>query len=139
MTVITVIKIIAFIIFIISCITIYHNTNSYEPSKRIIYIILGTLAVYLLTSFICNMKAKGVSVQNEEAVNDVLSVVKAIFTPINSIIILSTLGNTFGKVKDKVIDTDKAGKRLVIIAVVFLLIIIFEANYIGNFIENLLG
>lgn len=39
MTVITVTKFIALIIFAISCVTIYHNTNSYEPSKRIIYII----------------------------------------------------------------------------------------------------
>ncbi len=34
----TVIKIIAFIIFGIACVTIYHNTNSYEPKKRILYI-----------------------------------------------------------------------------------------------------
>ena len=40
MTVITVVKIVAFMIFAISCVTIYHNTNSYEPSKRIIYIIV---------------------------------------------------------------------------------------------------
>lgn len=40
MTVILVTKIIAFIIFIISFVTIYHNTNSYEPSKRIIYIVV---------------------------------------------------------------------------------------------------
>lgn len=38
--ILTVIKIIAFIIFCLSCITIYHNTNSYEPTKRIIYIIV---------------------------------------------------------------------------------------------------
>lgn len=40
MTFITVIGIISFIIFVISCVTIYHNTNSYEPSKRIVYIIV---------------------------------------------------------------------------------------------------
>lgn len=40
MTVVTVIKGIALIIFAISCVTIYHNTNSFEPSKRIIYIIV---------------------------------------------------------------------------------------------------
>ncbi|MDE5830388.1 MAG: hypothetical protein K2H53_01535 [Clostridia bacterium] len=40
MTVVTVVKGIALVIFAISCVTIYHNTNSYEPSKRVIYIIL---------------------------------------------------------------------------------------------------
>lgn len=139
MTVITVIKAIAFIIFIISCITVYHNTNSYEPKSRIIYIVIGTLVIYFLTSIICNIETKGIIVENEQAINDVKSVIKAIFTPINSIIILSTLGNTFGKVKDGVIDTDKAGKRIIIMLVIFLLILIFEANYIGNFIQILLG
>ncbi len=139
MTVITAIKAISFIIFIISCITVYHNTNSYEPKNRIIYIVIGTLAIYFLTSIICNIKAKGIVVQNEQAINDVISVIKAIFTPINSIIILSTLGNVFGKVKDGVISTDKAGKRIMIILVIFLLVLIFEANYIGDFIQILLG
>lgn len=40
MTVVAVIKGIALIIFAISCLTIYHNTNSYDPIKRIIYIII---------------------------------------------------------------------------------------------------
>ncbi len=40
MTVVTIVKVIAFIIFAISCVTIYHNTNSYEKSKRIIYIVV---------------------------------------------------------------------------------------------------
>lgn len=40
MTFITVIGIISFIIFVIAFVTIYHNTNSYEPSKRIVYIII---------------------------------------------------------------------------------------------------
>ncbi|MCI9365942.1 MAG: hypothetical protein HFJ54_05180 [Clostridia bacterium] len=33
------IKIIAFVIFIIAFVTIYHNTNSFEPKQRIIYIV----------------------------------------------------------------------------------------------------
>ena len=36
----TVIKIVALIVFIISCVVIYKNTNSYEPTKRVIYIII---------------------------------------------------------------------------------------------------
>ena len=36
----TVVGLISFVIFAIACVTIYHNTNSYEPSKRIIYIIV---------------------------------------------------------------------------------------------------
>ena len=44
MTTLTVIKAIALIIFAVAVAVIYHNTNAYEPTKRIIYIIGGTIA-----------------------------------------------------------------------------------------------
>ncbi|MCI8519691.1 MAG: hypothetical protein HFJ51_06625 [Clostridia bacterium] len=36
----TIVKIIAFIVFALACAVIYHNTNSYEPAKRIGYILV---------------------------------------------------------------------------------------------------
>lgn len=59
--------------------------------------------MYLVTSMISNSAINGIQVQSEEAINEVASVMKLIFTPINSIILLASLGNVFGKVKDKVI------------------------------------
>lgn len=94
--------------------------------------------MYIITSVICSLNAKGINV-NENALNDVESVIRMIFTPINSLIVLSLLGNTFGKVKDNVISTEKAGKRLIIIAVAFIVILIFESSYMGGFIRGLLG
>jgi len=141
-TIIVVTKIIAFIIFGISFVTIYHNTNSYEPSKRIIYIIVGTLIMYLLTSMIFGLDTKGIDVKNEAAVNDTLKLMgamKLIFTPINSMVLLASIGNIFGKVKDKVYGTDKAGKKFIIVLVIFVILLIFEKSYIGDFISGLLG
>jgi len=99
----TVVGLISFVIFAIACVTIYHNTNSYEPSKRIIYIIIGTVIIYVVTAMICGMDAKGVDTRSEEALNDTVTVMELIFTPVNALIILSLLGNTFGKIKDQVI------------------------------------
>lgn len=42
-TIITGIKVIAFIIFGIACVAIYHNTNSFEPAKRIGYIVVRNI------------------------------------------------------------------------------------------------
>lgn len=94
--------------------------------------------MYILTSIICMVKSRGVTVQNADAMKEILNVLKMIFTPINAIIILAPLGNLFGKVKDKVIDTEKAKKRLIILLIAFIVILIFETNYIGDFITNLL-
>lgn len=59
--------------------------------------------MYGITSIICTMNAKGISSSKAVALNDVESVLRLIFTPINSLIVLSLLGNTFGKVKDNII------------------------------------
>ena len=134
----TIIKLIALIIFIISCITIYHNTNSFEPKKRIIYIAIGMVVMYGLTSVLCALKSNGIEINNTEA-NNTFTVIKMIFTPINAIIFLAPLGNIVGKAYDKTITTESAGKRLLVLLIIFVIIIIFETNYIGNFITNLLG
>lgn len=95
--------------------------------------------MYIITAGICMIDSKGINIKSEEALKDTVTVMKLIFTPINSLIILSFLGNTFGKVKDKIIEPEKAGRRTVIILIVFIFILIFEANYIGDFIRGLLG
>lgn len=138
--IITITKVVAFIIFMISCITIYHNTNSYEPSKRIIYIIAGTIVMYGITSIIFGIDTKGIEIQNQNVLNDTLKLMNAmklIFTPINSMILLASLGNIFGKVKDRVYGTDKAGKRVIIVFVVFIILLVFEKGYMGNFVQGL--
>lgn len=106
-TITTPIKIIAFIIFVIACVAIYHNTNSFEPAKRIGYIIVGTFIMYLISIAISGLNTADITVTNQSAIHDVKIVIetiaKFIFTPINAMLVLSVLGNTFGKVKDRVI------------------------------------
>ena len=95
--------------------------------------------MYALTSMICGISSSGIEVKSEEALNDTVTVMRLIFTPINSMILLASLGNIFGKVKDQIIGTDKAGIRTIVVIMVFILALIFEASYIGNFIHGLLG
>lgn len=54
MDVIAVIRLIALAIFAVACVTIYHNTNSYEPKYRILYIIVrNNYNVYHHISDLC--------------------------------------------------------------------------------------
>lgn len=138
MTTLTVIKGVALIIFAIAVAVIYHNTNSYEPTKRIGYIIGGSIVVYVVTAIVCSLSVSGMQVKSEPALKDTLSVMKMIFTPINAMIVLATLGNVFGKLKDKAIEIDKAGKRIVIMLVVFIIVLVVESNYVGGFVHSLL-
>lgn len=83
----TLVKVIAFIVFAISCAVIYHNTNSYEPAKRIGYIIIGTIVMYIVTSVVGNLATSGINVKSDLALKDTLLAMELLFTPINSMIV----------------------------------------------------
>ncbi len=95
--------------------------------------------MYFIISMICSISSSKLVVENEQALKDVLMVVKLIFTPINTMLLFAPIGNVFGKLKDQTIDTDKGGKRLIVILIIFIIAIVFEARYIGSFINTLLG
>lgn len=134
----TVIKIIAFVVFAISCAVIYHNTNSYEPAKRIGYIVIATIIMYIVTSIVGNIATSGINVKSELALKDALLAMELLFTPINSMIVFASLGNIFGKLKENNIGTDKAGMRAIIMLVVFVIMLIIEASIIGGFVKDVL-
>lgn len=97
------------------------------------------LAMYAITGIICTTDITNLQVKNGQAVKDALDTMKLIFTPINGMIVLASLGNVFGKAKDQDISTEKAGKRLIIILVAIVIIFIFESSYIKSFITGVLG
>ena len=94
--------------------------------------------MYIVTSIICAIGSNGIEIENEERLKQTTSVVKLIFTPINALMLLTVLGNTFGKVKDEVLDEGKANKRLLITIIAFIIILCFETNYIKDFILGVL-
>ena len=93
--------------------------------------------MYLFTSILCGISTGGLEVKNEKAFNTVVIVTNLLFTPINALVILSFLGNVFGKLKDKDLEMSKASKFFMILAVIIILIVIFETRYMGEFIRGL--
>lgn len=134
----TVIKIIAFVVFAISCAVIYHNTNSYEPAKRVGYIVIATIVMYIVTAIVGNIATSGINVKSELALKDALLAMKLLFTPINSMIVFGSLGNIFGKLKENTIGTDKAGTRVIIMLVALVIMLVIEASIIGGFVKDIL-
>ena len=53
-------------------------------------------------------------------------------------IVLATLGNVFGKLKDRAIETDKAGKVILIMMIILIVVLVVESNYVGGFVHSLL-
>ena len=95
--------------------------------------------MYGIVCILCALKSDLIRTDNENAIKDTLNIIKMFITPINAIIILTPIGNIVGKVYDEVITTKVATRRIAIFLVIFILALLFEASYIGSFINNLLG
>ena len=134
----TIIRIISLAIFIITCLVIYHNVNSFEIKTRIGIIVIAMIVMYIITSIICQINLKEIKIQNENAINSTLDVIKMIFTPINAMIVASPIGNLLGKLKENTITIDKARRKTIILILAIVIVFIFETNYIRDFITNLL-
>ncbi len=94
--------------------------------------------MYIVTSIICSIQSSEIEVQNQEALKETVDVIKLILVPTNALMLLAILGNTFGKLKDKVIEEEKAKRRLIFILIAFIVVLFFEAGYIKNFITGVL-
>ncbi|MCI8519690.1 MAG: hypothetical protein HFJ51_06620 [Clostridia bacterium] len=95
--------------------------------------------MYFVTSIVGSAATSGINVKSDLALRDALVSMQLLFTPINSMIVFGVLGNIFGKLKDKAIEADKAGKRVIIMLAIFIVILVIEASYIGGFVRDILG
>ena len=67
--------------------------------------------------------------------NDVQNLLVAVFTAINGLIVIQYVAKIFGKINNNEIDKKTAQKKLIIIAIIFLICIIIEASYLKD-IQN---
>lgn len=135
----TVIRIVSAIIFAISIMAIWKNIISFSTKQKIVYIVLGVIIISIITSLICNIQLKNIEIQNIEKQKIIKRTIECIFIPINLLIYCTPIGVTLNKFKDNAIKKDKLKKRFLIITIVFIIILIFESNYIANFYRGVLN
>lgn len=135
----TVITIVAVLIFIISIIWIWHNLGNIEKTRKIIFIIVGLLIIYLITLLIYNFSNANVIYPSEEIQKTVKNTLLIIFTGLNSLIFLPFIANLFDKILEEEIEKDQAKKRIVIILMIFVVCIFLEKGYLKNTQEGIIN
>ena len=135
----TVITIVAVLIFIISIIWIWHNLGNIEKPRKIIFIIVGLLVIYLITLLIYNFSNTNVIYPSEEIQKTVKITLLIIFTGLNSLIFLPFIANLFDKILEEEIEKDQAKKRIVIILIIFVICIFAEKGYLKSTQEGIIN
>ena len=126
------------ILYIASLSIIYHNVNNFEKSKKVMFLLIGSVIVLILTYILCIYTSKNINYA-KELVDITKNTAVLIFAPLNSIIFLAPIGNTLNKLKSNEMYKSELIKRIFFITIIGVIVIFMEFNYIRNFQIGLLN
>ena len=128
----TIFIIIAIAIYMVSLSWVWKNLGNIEKNKKIIFIAIGVVAVYLITLLIFSISKNGVIYKTIEIQKIVRNVLVLIFSSLNSIIILPYLANLVEKIYEDEIEKQEFSKKIIIFLVILIICAIIETKYLKN-------
>ena len=134
----TIILIVTIFIFVISAIWIWNNLGSMEKNKKIGFIAIGFVVMYIITLLIFLTTKGAINYPNAE-IENVRNTLVMIFTGLNSLIILPYLAKLLGKTIESEIEKEEITKKVIIILIVFLVAIFMEASYLKSTQQGILN
>ena len=135
----TIIMIVAVFIFIISIVWIWHNLGNIEKPRKILFILIGLLIMYLITVLLYHLSSSDITYPSEEVQKTVSNTLILVFTGLNSLILLPFTANVFDKILEEEIEKNQAQKRFVVILIIFLLCIFVETGYLKDTQEGIIS
>lgn len=108
-----------------------------EKTKKIGIILVGTILTYLITLTIFQTTKNQFTYENITMQKQVQNIIVAIFSGINGIIILPQIGKIIDKLKENEIEKPILVKRVAILAILFILCLIFEIGYMKETQEGI--
>lgn len=116
----------------------WQSLGGIEKNKKIVYIITGTFAVFIITSIIFMIAKSGTNYDNIIVNKAIENVLVAIFTGINGIIILPQIGKILDKIHENEIEKAQAKKKFLIILILFVVCLVLEFVYMKDALNGIL-
>lgn len=135
----TIIMIAAVFIFIISIVWIWHNLGNIEKPRKILFIFIGLLIIYLITVLLYHLSSSDITYPSEEVQKTVSNTLILVFTGLNSLILLPFTANVFDKILEEEIEKNQAQKRFIVILIIFLVCIFVETGYLKDTQEGIIN
>ena len=129
----------AILIFIVSCVWTWHNLGVIERPRKIIFIIISLIIMYLITLMIFQMSKNGINYPSEEIEATTKNMLVAIFAGLNSLILIPYLAYVYGKYAEEDIEIESAIKRVIIGVVIFAICVFIETNYLNEVQQGILN
>lgn len=129
----------AVFIFIISIVWIWHNLGNIEKPRKILFILIGLLIMYLITVLLYHLSSSDITYPSEEVQKTVSNTLILVFTGLNSLILLPFTANVFDKILEEEIEKNQAQKRFIVILIIFLVCIFVETGYLKDTQEGIIN
>lgn len=129
----------AVFIFIISIVWIWHNLGNIEKTRKILFILIGLLIMYLITVLLYHLSSSDITYPSEEVQKTVSNTLILVFTGLNSLILLPFTANVFDKILEEEIEKNQAQKRFIVILIIFLVCIFVETGYLKDTQEGIIN
>ena len=124
--------VIALIIYFINIAWTWKSLEEIEKSRKVIFIIVGLLILFIITLITFNISTKNVAYQHQGQTQLIRNVLVAIFTGINGIIIMPQLAKILEKAKNGDLEKNQIRNRIILWIIVLIICIIFECGYMES-------
>ena len=128
------------ILFAVLFLWIWNNIKDFEDnSQKIKFYIIGVAALFLITFIIFNISKIGITYPNKEILKQVRRIAILLSVPVNGYLSLPHIAKIISDIKSNSIDDEKSKKRIIILATIIFLAIIFEVFYLKDFQKGLIS
>lgn len=133
----TVIFIIILLIYFVLLTWIWKNLGSIEKSKKIMYISIGLLIMYVISLINFNISKSGSgfdSIINGKVIKNIFV---TIFTGINGMVLLPQIARVLDRINEGNYNKKRLKKTLIIVLFVFVIALILERLYLKDSIYGI--
>ena len=110
----------------------WSSLEDIEKTKKIEYIIVGFVVVYIITIIIYQISKIGISYENREIMKAIQNILVLVFSIVNGYILLPYIFKKIVQIQNDEIDDKKFKKSIVILITVIIILTIIESNYLAN-------
>ena len=134
----TVILIIILILLLVLLSWSWHSLGDIEKKTKVAIILGGLVIVYLITFVIFSISKIGIDYKNKDAMKLIQTIFVMLFTIVNGYVILPYVFKKLNQINNEEIEKEKIIRSLIILAIIFIIIAIFEVSYLENMQNGIL-
>lgn len=126
------------VIYLVLIAWTWNNLGGIAKTKKILVIAIGVLIAYIITLVLFYLSKNGIKYEEIIIEKKIRNVLVAVFTGVNSIVILPYVAKLMNKINEGEIEQKVLLKKMFIIVGIFLICMFLECGYMNDVQQGIL-